>query len=118
MGSNPFKKVKKAVKKVVAKIIDVPSPPPALEPEPTTPPAPPAPAPVTPAPPPAPTPVPVATPAPVETSPVTDPVAETTATEDTEQSVQRKKKGRKNLIATSSQGLGGTPTTYTPTLLG
>ena len=41
-----------------------------------------------------------------------------TETEETAQAVQRKKKGRKSLINTSSQGLGGSATVYTPTLLG
>jgi len=41
-----------------------------------------------------------------------------TETEETAQAVQRKKKGRKSLINTSPQGLGGTATTYSPTLLG
>ena len=43
---------------------------------------------------------------------------ETEATAQTVQSLKNKKKGRKPLIATSSKGLGGTATTYKPTLLG
>ena len=52
---------------------------------------------------------------------VSDPVpveATPTETEETAQAVQRKKKGRKSLINTSSTGLGGSATVYTPTLLG
>ena len=57
------------------------------------------------------------TPDPVVSDPV--PVEETpTETEETAQAVQRKKKGRKSLINTSSTGLGGSATTYSPTLLG
>jgi len=101
-----------AVKSILKKVSKVFRPPSVAAPEPT--PAP-APAPVAPTPA-APAPVaPVAQAAPVV---VTDPVAETTATQDMEQTVQRKKKGRKNLIATGSQGLGGEPTTYKATLLG
>ncbi len=105
--------VKRVLKKVASKVIGTPSvavPEPAPEPTPAPAPAPVAPAPAAPAPV-----APVAQAAPVA---VTDPVAETTATQDMEQTVQRKKKGRKNLIATGSQGLGGEPTTYKATLLG
>jgi len=99
-----------AVKKIIRKIIKPPSPPP------------PPPEPVAPPPPrvaPTPTPAPVAQ-APVVTStaPAAAPAEPTKATEDMAQSVQRKKKGRRNLIATTSQGLGGEPTTYKATLLG
>ncbi len=52
----------------------------------------------------------VSDPAPVEATP--------TETEETAQAVQRKKKGCKSLINTSSTGLGGSATVYTPTLLG
>ena len=62
-------------------------------------------------------PEPTSTPDPVVSDPV--PVEETpTETEETAQAVQRKKKGRKSLINTSSTGLGGSATVYTPTLLG
>ena len=62
-------------------------------------------------------PTPTPTPDPVVSDPV--PVEETpTETEETAQAVQRKKKGRKSLINTSSTGLGGSATVYTPTLLG
>ena len=62
-------------------------------------------------------PTPTSTPDPVVSDPV--PVEETpTETEETAQAVQRKKKGRKSLINTSSTGLGGSATVYTPTLLG
>ena len=71
-------------------------------------------------------PAPVAKPAPVTTPDpvVSDPVpvtAEPMETQETAQDLQRlktKKKGRKPLIATTSQGLGGEAPTYTPTLLG
>jgi 2-oxoglutarate dehydrogenase E2 component (dihydrolipoamide succinyltransferase) len=102
--------VKKIVKKVVKKILPTPS---VAEPTP-----PPAPAPVAPTPPP---PAPVA-PTPVAASPqVADPAPvteEAMETQETDQAVQRKKKGRKPLILTSAQGLGGSPDTYSPTLLG
>ena len=108
---------KKLIKKIIPKEI-LPSPPAMVEPEPE--PAP-VPEPVA-MPEPTPEPAPVATPDPVVTNPVVSdpvPVEETpTETQETAQAVQRKKKGRKPLIATSSQGLGGTPTTYSPTLLG
>lgn len=124
-------KAKKIIKKIIPKEI-LPSPPAMVEPEPE-----PAPDPVkenilkaagtvagttepvtsmddftlTPEPTTTPTPDPVVSdPVPVEETP--------TETQETAQAVQRKKKGRKPLIATSSQGLGGTPTTYSPTLLG
>lgn len=62
-------------------------------------------------------PEPTPTPDPVVSDPV--PVEATpTETEETAQAVQRKKKGRKSLINTSSTGLGGSATVYTPTLLG
>lgn len=135
MGSNPFKKIIQAVKKVVPKeIVAAVAPTPVVVPAPEpAPPPPPAPAPVapTPAPAPAPAPVapkptPVAKPAPVTTPDpvVSDPVpvtAEPMETQETAQDLQRlktKKKGRKPLIATSAQGLGGEAPTYTPTLLG
>ena len=64
-----------------------------------------------------PEPTPTPTPDPIVSDPV--PVEETpTETEETAQAVQRKKKGRKSLINTSSTGLGGSATVYTPTLLG
>ena len=112
-GGHNMGSVKRVLKKVVSKVVGTPSvavPEPAPEPTPA-----PAPAPVAPTPTP---PAPVASVA--EAAPVvaTDPVAETTATQDKEQTVQRKKKGKKPLIATSSQGLGGEPTTYKATLLG
>ena len=123
------KKIKKAIKKVIPNEVVapfVPSPPAVVEPEPI----------------PEPTPDPVKenilkvagtvagttepvtsiddltpTPDPVVSDPV--PVEETpTETEETAQAVQRKKKGRKSLINTSSTGLGGSATVYTPTLLG
>ena len=73
------------------------------EPAPTPPPAPVAPAPV------------VASPQVADPAPVTEEAMET---QETDQAVQRKKKGRKPLILTSAQGLGGSPDTYSPTLLG
>ena len=133
MGSNPFKKIIQAVKKVVPKeIVAAVAPTPVVVPAPEpAPPPPPAPAPVAPTPAPAPAPVapkptPVAKPAPVTTPDpvVSDPVpvtAEPMETQETAQDLQRlktKKKGRKPLIATSAQGLGGEAPTYTPTLLG
>ena len=137
------RKIKKAIKKVIPNEVVapfVPSPPAVVEPEPI-----PKPTPdpvkenilkvagtianttepvtsindltVNPEPTPTPTPDPVATPDPVVSDPV--PVEETpTETEETAQAVQRKKKGRKSLINTSSTGLGGSATVYTPTLLG
>jgi len=48
-------------------------------------------------------------------APVTE---EPMETQETDQMVQKKKKGRKPLILTSAQGLGGNPDTYSPTLLG
>ena len=108
--------VKKLVKKVAKKILPTPSvatPAPVVA-EPTPPPAP---TPVAPTPPPAPV-----APTPVVASPqVADPVPvteEPMETQETDQMVQRKKKGRKPLILTSAQGLGGSPDTYSPTLLG
>jgi len=131
MGSNPFKKIVQAVKKIVPKeIVAAVAPTPVIAPAPEpAPPPPPAPAPVAPTPAPAPvapTPAPVAKPAPVTTPDpvVSDPVpvtAEPMETQETAQDLQRlktKKKGRKPLIATSAQGLGGEAPTYTPTLLG
>ena len=73
------------------------------EPAPPPPPAPVAPAPV------------VASPQVADPAPVTEEAMET---QETDQAVQRKKKGRKPLILTSAQGLGGSPDTYSPTLLG
>ena len=104
-----------AVKKIIKKIIKPPSPPPP-PPEPVAPP-PPRVTP-TPAPAPAPAPAPVAMPAQIPQAKISAPAEATKATEDMAQSVQRKKKGRRNLIATTSQGLGGEPTTYKATLLG
>ncbi len=125
-------KAKKILKKVIPnEIVEpfVPTPPAVVEPEPAEPPmvAEPTPAPTpeptvepkpfVPEPTTTPTPDPVATPDPVVSDPV--PVEETpTETEETAQAVQRKKKGRKSLINTSSTGLGGSATVYTPTLLG
>ena len=107
--------VTKIFKKIIKKVVPTPPPPP--EPEP----APPPPAPPVAAPAPTPTPAPV-TPTPVVASPqVADPVPvteEPMETQETDQMVQRKKKGRKPLILTSAQGLGGNPDTYSPTLLG
>ena len=80
------------------------------EPAPTPPPAPVAPPPA----PDAPAPV-VASPQVADPAPVTEEAMET---QETDQAVQRKKKGRKPLILTSAQGLGGSPDTYSPTLLG
>jgi len=131
------RKIKKAIKKVIPNEVVAPfvPTPPAPEPEPVE--APnsyarassfPTPEPTvepnpivketfTPEPTSTPTPDPVATPDPVVSDPV--PVEETpTETEETAQAVQRKKKGRKSLINTSSTGLGGSATVYTPTLLG
>ena len=133
MGSNPFKKVIQAVKKIIPnEVVAAVAPTPVVVPAPEpAPPPPPAPAPVAPTPAPAPAPVapkptPVAKPAPVTTPDpvVSDPVpvtAEPMETQETAQDLQRlktKKKGRKPLIATSAQGLGGEAPTYTPTLLG
>ena len=134
------RKIKKAIKKVIPNEVVapfVPSPPAVVEPEPVEPPM------VT-----DPTPKPkedgpeIGIPGPIESNPVvTDgiadlkpdpkvvpadpvvsdpvPVEETpTETQETAQAVQRKKKGRKSLINTSSTGLGGSATVYTPTLLG
>ncbi len=130
-------RAKKIIKKIIPKeIVEpfVPTPPAVVEPEPAEPPmvAEPTPAPTpeptvkpnpivketfTPEPTPTSTPDPVATPDPIVSDPV--PVEETpTETEETAQAVQRKKKGRKSLINTSSTGLGGSATVYTPTLLG
>jgi len=111
-----------AVKSILKRVSKVFRPPSVAAPEPPPPPAP-APA-VEPVSTPKPTPVaaavPVATPDPVVSDPV--PVtAEPMETQETAQDLQRlktKKKGRKPLIATSAQGLGGEAPTYTPTLLG
>jgi len=107
--------VTKIFKKIIKKVVPTPPPPP--EPEP----APPPPAPPVAAPAPTPTPAPV-TPTPVVASPqVADPAPvteEPMETQETAQAVQRKKKGRKPLILTSAQGLGGSPDKYSPTLLG
>ena len=105
--------VKKLVKKVAKKILPTPS---VAEPAPVAPPAPPTPvAPTIPKPAPVtPTPV-VASPQTADPAPVTE---EPMETQETDQMVQRKKKGRKPLILTSAQGLGGNPDTYSPTLLG
>ena len=105
---------KKLIKKVIPKemlraVVPTPN---VVEPEPapTPPPAPvaPPPAPVAPAP-------VVASPQVADPAPVTEEAMET---QETDQAVQRKKKGRKPLILTSAQGLGGSPDTYSPTLLG
>lgn len=121
-------KAKKIIKKIVPKEIVKPfvdaSPPPVAAVV--------APPPPPPAPEPAPAPKPVAKAAPVEAakaapvevakaaepaaSPaVSDPAPVTDApqeTEDMQQTVMRKKKGRKKTILTGSAGLGGDPTTY------
>lgn len=134
------KALKKVKKKIVTDILPneiLPSPPAVVEPEPVEPPM------VA-----EPTPKPkgdgprIAIPGPIESNPVVtdgianlkpdpkvvpvDPVVSDpvpvdptpTETEETAQAVQRKKKGRKSLINTSSTGLGGSATVYTPTLLG
>ena len=111
-------RAKKIIKKVVPKEIVKPfvdtSPPPVAAVV----------APPPPAPDPAPTPMPVTKAAPVEVakaaepavSPaVSDPAPVTDApqaTEDMQQTVMRKKKGRKKTILTGSSGLGGDPSTY------
>ena len=110
-------RAKKIIKKVVPKEIVKPfvdtTPPPAAVV-----------APPPPAPEPAPAPKPVAKAAPVEVAKAAEPavspavsdpapVAEAPkATEDMQQTVMRKKKGRKKTILTGSAGLGGDPSTY------
>ena len=143
MGSNPFKAVKKTVKKIAKKVIPkevvaAVAPPPVIAPapEPTPPPTPKLADPNES--------IPIMLTG--ETggssggilstktltkikSNVVDPVvsdpvpvtAEPMETQETAQDLQRlktKKKGRKPLIATTSQGLGGEAPTYSPTLLG
>ena len=133
------RKIKKAIKKVIPNEVVapfVPSPPAVVEPEPVEPP-------MVAEPTPTPTPkedgpeiglpdqpvgtlpspdgsdrtISIGIPDPVVSDPVpVDPTP--TETEETAQAVQRKKKGRKSLINTSSTGLGGSATVYTPTLLG
>jgi len=127
-------KAKKLIKKIIPKeVVEpfVPTPPAVVEPEPVEPPmvTDPTPTPIEDGPqigiPVQPGPIesgpfkpePTPTPDPVVSDPL--PVDETpTETEETAQAVQRKKKGRKSLINTSSTGLGGSATVYTPTLLG
>ena len=113
MGS-VSKIIKKVIpKEIVEKVVStptVPAPAPAPKPEPAPPPVA---AVSTPAPTPAPAPTPTPPPAVEDPAPVTPDPQET---EETEQTIMRKKKGRKKTIITGTAGLGGEAPTYTTVL--